>query len=160
MQKRKEKLEELKPKNAYFQEETLGLTMKKNFNMLIADRLSASHDYWNGSNTPASCVGFAMAYSASFNRAYVYGGISCNNSLENGLKNYFYEFDLDKRKWSELQPRSTYQPTTRYGHSLNATAKELILFGGVSEFKVKLKDRCYYSDISLFDIQRNEWKML
>lgn len=134
--------------------------MKKNFNTLNAERLSTYHDYWEGSNTPASCVGFSMAFSAAFNRAYVYGGISCNNSLENGLKNYFYEFDIDRKKWCELQPRSTYQPTTRYGHSLSAHNKELILFGGVSEFKAKLKDRCYYSDLSLYDIQKNEWRMV
>lgn len=85
-----------------------------------------------------------MAFSQIFNKAFIYGGISCNNTLENGLKNYFYDFDLYTKKWKEVLPKSIYLPTTRYGHTLTAYNKELILFGGVSEYKAKLKDRCQY----------------
>jgi hypothetical protein len=60
-----------------------------------------------------------MTYCPAVSKAYVYGGISCNNSLENGLKTYFYEFDINLRKWKEVQQKSGYSPMTRYGCTLN-----------------------------------------
>jgi hypothetical protein len=36
----------------------------------------------------------------------------------------------------------------------------LILFGGVSEYKDKLKDRCFYSDIAAFHTTKNIWRVV
>lgn len=48
----------------------------------------------------------------------------------------------------------------RYGHTLTATQDSLLLFGGVSEYKEKLKDRCFYPDVWSFNIYKNNWKVL
>lgn len=55
---------------------------------------------------------------------------------------------------------SLYSPTPRYGHTLTATPESLLLFGGVSEYKEKLKDRCFYPDVWSFNTLKNNWKVL
>lgn len=74
-----------------------------------------------------------MAYCKSNDTIYVYGGISCSSSLNDGIKQYFYKFC--EGRWTEIKPESVYNPTPRYGHTFTAYQKDLILFGGVSEYK-------------------------
>lgn len=54
-----------------------------------------------------------------------------------------------------------YCPVTRFGHTLTAfNDSYLILFGGVSEYKEKLKDRCFYSDVWTYNVIKNTWKII
>ena len=59
-----------------------------------------------------------------------------------------------------MHPEATYSPTPRYGHTLTAGNRELILFGGVSEYKEKLKDRCFYTDCSAYHTSKNNWRVI
>lgn len=105
---------------------------------------------------PPNCSGYDMAYSKTQNAIYIYGGISCSSSLVDGIKPYF--FKCFEGRWSQVRPESTYNPTPRYGHTLTAYQKQLILFGGVSEYKEKLKDRCFYTDCSAYSTTKNNWR--
>lgn len=82
---------------------------------------------------PPSCSGYDMAYCKHNDTIYIYGGISCSSSLHDGIKQYFYKYC--EGKWSEVKTDSAYNPTPRYGHTFTAYQKEIILFGGVSEYK-------------------------
>ena len=88
----------------------------------------------------------------------MYGGISCSSSFHEGIRQYFYKYC--DGKWNEVKHESIYNPTPRYGHTLTAYQKELILFGGVSEYKEKLNDRCFYTDFSAYSVVKNSWRLL
>jgi N-acetylneuraminic acid mutarotase len=79
---------------------------------------------------PPSCSGYDMAYCKYTDTLYIYGGIACSSSLQDGIKQYFYK--LSERKWSEVKPESTYHPSPRYGHTFTSYNRDVILFGGVS----------------------------
>ena len=51
---------------------------------------------------PPSCSGYDIAYCKLENAIYVYGGISCETVLEEGIKTFFYKFYKDK--WTEVKP--------------------------------------------------------
>ena len=54
-----------------------------------------------------------------------------------------------------------YSPMPRYGHTITAINNtHLLLFGGVSEYKEKLKDRCFYADVWAYNIQKNIWRIM
>lgn len=99
-----------------------------------------------------------MAYCKYNQSIYIYGGIGCSSSLTEGIRQYFYRYY--EGKWGEVRTESVYNPTARYGHTLTAYLKELILFGGVSEYKEKLKDRCFYSDCSAYSTVKNSWRVI
>ena len=49
----------------------------------------------------------------------------------------------------------------RYGHTLTPYHDNyLLLFGGVSEYKDKLKDRCFYADVWAYNVSKNNWKIM
>ena len=52
-----------------------------------------------------------------------------------------------------------YIPMPRYGHTLTSFQDHLLLLGGVSEYKEKLRDRCFYSDLWSYSISKNNWKL-
>ena len=106
---------------------------------------------------PPSCSGYDITYSKFDDAIYVYGGISCNSVLKEGLKHYFYKFKKDI--WTELKPDSMYVPMPRYGHTLTSYYDQLFLLGGVSEYKEKLRDRCFYSDLWSYNISKESWKL-
>lgn len=112
----------------------------------------------NNTYYPPSCSGYAITYHKASETIYVYGGIPCVGSIQNGIRPHFYKFV--ESKWSEVKPESSYLPAARYGHTLTAHNKELILLGGVSEYKEKLKDRCFYSDCAAYSTQKNTWRIL
>ncbi len=97
-------------------------------NQKIKTNILPSNAYY-----PPSCSGYDMAYCKFNDSIYIYGGISCSSSLNDGIKPYFYKYS--DGRWSEVKTDSAYSPTPRYGHTLTAYQKELILFGGVSEYK-------------------------
>lgn len=107
---------------------------------------------------PPSCSGYDIAYCKSLDSIFIFGGIPCSSSLSDGIKSYFYKYT--EGHWSEVKPESVYNPTPRYGHTLTAYQKELILFGGVSEYKEKLKDRCFYTDCSTYNATKSSWKII
>lgn len=47
---------------------------------------------------PPSCSGYDMTYCKFDDAIYVYGGISCNSVLREGLKQYFYK--LKNEVWT------------------------------------------------------------
>jgi hypothetical protein len=47
-----------------------------------------------------------MAYCKYSDTLFIYGGIACSSSLQDGIKQYFYK--LSEGKWSEVKPSSTY----------------------------------------------------
>ena len=106
---------------------------------------------------PPSCSGYDITYSRFDEAIYIYGGISCNSFLKEGLKQYFYK--LKNGNWSEVKPVSMYIPMPRYGHTLTSYQDNLLLLGGVSEYKEKLRDRCFYSDLWSYSISKNNWKL-
>ena len=55
---------------------------------------------------PPSCSGYDMAYCKYTDTLYIYGGIACSSSLQDGIKQYSYK--LSEGKWSEVKPESTY----------------------------------------------------
>ena len=79
---------------------------------------------------PPTCSGYDMTYCKFNETLYIYGGISCSSSLSEGIKHYFYKYK--EGKWNEIKPESVYNPSPRYGHTITAYQKDLILFGGVS----------------------------
>jgi hypothetical protein len=107
---------------------------------------------------PPSCSGYDITYSKYDEAIYVYGGISCTSFLKEGLKQHFY--CLKKGAWSEVKPVSMYIPMPRYGHTLTSFHDTLLLVGGVSEYKEKLRDRCFYADLWSYNIPKNNWKLI
>ena len=61
---------------------------------------------------PPNCSGYDMAYCKAQKAIYVYGGIPCSGSLNDGIKGHFYKFS--QGKWSEVKVDSTYNPPPRY----------------------------------------------
>ena len=51
---------------------------------------------------PPSCSGSDITYSKLDNSIYVYGGISCETVLEEGIKTFFYR--CYNEKWTEIRP--------------------------------------------------------
>lgn len=122
-------------------------------NQKISTKMLPSTIYY-----PPSCSGYDMAYSKHNDTIYIYGGIACSSSLNDGIKQFFYK--LQDGRWSEVRPESAYTPSPRYGHTFTAYQREIVLFGGVSEYKEKLKDRCFYTDCSAYSTTKNNWRMI
>lgn len=121
--------------------------IETNKDLLIPPSQTQPDHYWQNRQTqrlqakvlrsniyyPPNSSGYDIAFCPYEQAIYIYGGIPCSQSLQEGIKAHFYKFQ--EGKWSEVHPESTYNPTPRYGHTLTAGARELILLGGVSEYK-------------------------
>ena len=83
---------------------------------LIVKEKSAVNNYY-----PPSCSGYDIAYCKTENAIYIYGGISCSSSFNQGIRQYFYKYS-DSR-WSEVKHESLYNPIPRYGHTLTPYQK-------------------------------------
>lgn len=64
-------------------------------------------------------------------------------------------YDAGENKWEKPQLKALkkgFEVAPRYGHSLHAFSNQLIVYGGASQYILKLKCRQTLSDIRILDL--------
>ena len=97
---------------------------------------------------PAGRVDAPIVYDAPGRRLLMFGGQDAASP-----RNDVWEYSLDRREWTELNPSGTLPPA-RFGHTtvFDPVRRRLVLFGGQTSG--------FFSDVWAYDISQNTWQQL
>jgi N-acetylneuraminic acid mutarotase len=113
------------------------------------DPIKASLTHFKGNESPCARIGHSSCSIGS--KIYIFGGRTGVEMSETSL-NDFYEFDIEKSKWTCLGENLLDQPCKRSYHAMCSLENKIYLFGGCAQERL--------NDLYSFDVISKEWKFL